>query len=112
MSVRSLTPTDTSTTNFSLFKDQFNGEDFGRMLSEFEAAVPTGNPSWALGNHDVPRFISRFRAENGWPLSAKCFLFFLFCLRGNVILYQGDELGLSEAEIPFELMQDPFGIEF
>ncbi len=31
-------------------------------------------------------------------------------LRGSVCLYQGDELGLTEADMPFEDLQDPYGI--
>jgi alpha-glucosidase len=98
--------------NFSLFREGFDGGELAKVLADFENRLPMGKPTWALGNHDVPRFLSRFKAEKGWPQSAKCFLFFLFSLRGNVILYQGDELGFEEIEIPRELMQDPFGIAF
>jgi alpha-glucosidase len=31
-------------------------------------------------------------------------------LRGNIIVYQGEELGLEQDEIPFELLQDPEAI--
>ncbi|BBM05999.1 hypothetical protein HAALTHF_42950n [Vreelandella aquamarina] len=31
----------------------------------------------------------------------------LFSLRGSVCLYQGEELGLPEADVPFERIQDP-----
>ncbi len=34
------------------------------------------------------------------------------CLRGSVCLYQGEELGLPEAEIAFEDLQDPYGKRF
>jgi alpha-glucosidase len=33
-------------------------------------------------------------------------------LRGSVCLYQGEELGLPEADVPFEALQDPYGITF
>jgi alpha-glucosidase len=33
-------------------------------------------------------------------------------LRGSVCLYQGEELGLTEAELAFEDLQDPYGIQF
>ena len=36
----------------------------------------------------------------------------LLCLRGSVCLYQGEELGLPEADIGFDDLQDPYGIEF
>ena len=36
----------------------------------------------------------------------------LASLRGSVCVYQGEELGLTEAEIPFDKLQDPYGITF
>jgi alpha-glucosidase len=33
-------------------------------------------------------------------------------LRGTICLYQGEELGLPEAEVAFEDLQDPYGIRF
>jgi alpha-glucosidase len=32
------------------------------------------------------------------------------CLRGSPCLYQGDELGLPEAQVAYEDLQDPYGI--
>ncbi|TIP69405.1 MAG: alpha-glucosidase, partial [Mesorhizobium sp.] len=34
------------------------------------------------------------------------------CLRGSICLYQGEELGLEEAELAFEDLRDPYGIRF
>jgi len=33
-------------------------------------------------------------------------------LRGSVCVYQGEELGLPEADLPFEALRDPYGIAF
>ena len=33
-------------------------------------------------------------------------------LRGSVCLYQGEELGLAESDVPFEALRDPYGIAF
>jgi glycosidase len=33
----------------------------------------------------------------------------LLVLRGTVFIYQGEELGLPQSAVPFELLQDPFG---
>jgi alpha-glucosidase len=33
-------------------------------------------------------------------------------LRGSLCIYQGEELGLEEAELAFEDLQDPYGIRF
>ena len=34
----------------------------------------------------------------------------LFCLRGTLFLYEGDELGLPQANVPFEKLRDPYAI--
>jgi alpha-glucosidase len=36
----------------------------------------------------------------------------LLSMRGTICIYQGEELGLTEADIPFEKLQDPYGIAF
>src|ERR1700678_662311 len=69
-----------------------------------------GWPSWAFSNHDAPRVVSRWgnlRANDDWArlLQAR-----LLSLRGNVFLCQGEELGLPQAQIPFELLRDPEAI--
>ena len=33
-------------------------------------------------------------------------------LRGSVCVFQGEELGLGEAEVPYEALRDPYGIAF
>jgi alpha-glucosidase len=75
-------------------------------------------PSYALSNHDVPRVVSRLLwahpdAEPGcMPQMAKAMLVLLLSLRGVCLLYQGEELGLSQAELPREALRDPFTIDF
>jgi alpha-glucosidase len=80
-------------------------DTFARMAR----AAPDAWPCWAYSNHDTVRHITR------WNLStdaAKTYTAMLMCLRGSVCLYQGEELGLPEADIAFEDLQDPYGIEF
>ena len=80
-------------------------ETFARMA----AAAPDAWPCWSYSNHDTVRHITR------WALSdeaAKTYTSLLVCLRGSLCLYQGEELGLPEAELAFEDLQDPYGIEF
>ncbi|MEO8926431.1 MAG: alpha-amylase family glycosyl hydrolase [Caulobacteraceae bacterium] len=68
-----------------------------------------GWPSWSLGNHDVPRFPTRL-AHSGDPRQVKTILAALMCLRGTIFLYQGEELGLPQAHVPFGRLRDPFAI--
>ncbi len=66
-------------------------------------------PCWAFSNHDVQRHASR------WGLSDAAIrqhAVLMMCLRGSACLYQGEELGLPEADVAFEDLQDPYGIEF
>jgi alpha-glucosidase len=69
-----------------------------------------GWPSWSLSNHDVIRFPTRL--AEGDPQRVKQMLALLLCLRGVAFLYQGDELGLPHAEVPFERLRDPEAIAF
>jgi len=65
--------------------------------------------SWPFSNHDVVRVVSR--AGLG-PRSGPMLLQLMMCLYGTPTMYQGDELGLPEADVPFALLQDPYGRRF
>jgi alpha-glucosidase len=84
-------------------------DDVKEVFDEVDRVASEGWVCWAFSNHDVVRHITR------WNLSlaaAKAYTTLLMCLRGSVCLYQGEELGLPEADIAFEELQDPYGIEF
>lgn len=69
-----------------------------------------GWPSWTFSNHDAPRAISRWANESDREAMASLSMLLLVCLRGNVIVYQGEELGLPQAEVPYDRLQDPEAI--
>lgn len=69
-----------------------------------------GWPSWAFSNHDAPRCVSRWYQGSDRARFARMTNALLMCLRGNPILYQGEELGLSQGEVPFDALQDPEAI--
>jgi len=69
-----------------------------------------GWPSWAFENHDAPRAVSRWCKADDGDAFARMKIALLAALRGNIILYQGEELGLRQDEIPFEQLQDPEAI--
>jgi alpha-glucosidase len=71
-----------------------------------------GWPSWAFSNHDVVRAASRWLSPFAHdPALSKMLIVLLGCLPGTGFLYQGEELGLPEADIPFEDIQDPWAKE-
>lgn len=77
------------------------------------AAQPEGWPCWNFSNHDVVRTATRWAPDGRLdPAVTRLLLALLLTLRGSACLYQGEELGLPEAELPFEALRDPFGIAF
>ncbi len=63
-------------------------------------------PTWAFSNHDVIRVASRWGADH--DSDRVCMLqALLLSLRGTVIVYQGEELGLPQSQVPREALQDP-----
>ena len=77
-------------------------------LSAWPNTPGVGWPSWAFENHDAPRAISRWKppAEHAHAFAA-CKMALLMCLRGNVFLYYGEELGLTQVDVAFDDLQDP-----
>jgi alpha-glucosidase len=68
------------------------------------AGYPDHWPCIAFSNHDVTRTVTRFGAG-----SAKGMLALLFAMRGTVLLYQGEELGLPEVDLRRDQLRDPVG---
>ncbi len=68
-------------------------------------------PAWAFSNHDAPRCISRWSNGRDINMFARTMMLLLMAQRGNVFIYQGEELGLVQADIPFEKLQDPEAIK-
>ncbi len=75
-----------------------------RAHLETLAKYPDHWPAIAFSNHDVTRTATRFGTG-----SEKMMLALLFSLRGTVLLYQGEELGLPEADLARSQLRDPVG---
>jgi alpha-glucosidase len=65
-------------------------------------------PVWTGSNHDVGRFPSRWCG--GDDRRTRLALLALLTLRGTPFLYYGDELGMTEVELPPERLRDPVGL--
>lgn len=98
--------------SFNLLTPSFTAAYIRAQVEEFEARVKGGWASWSVGNHDVARVMSRWGGEHPDPAFARLVLAMQLSLKGTPCLYQGDELALTEADVPFELLQDPYGITF
>ena len=89
------------------------------------AHAPVGAPAtWVLSNHDVTRAVTRYgRDDSSFAFTRKRFgtpsdpqlgrrraraaALLTAALPGSLYLYQGDELGLDEVDVPLEEIQDP-----
>jgi alpha-glucosidase len=98
--------------SFNLLTPEFSAKHIRTQVEEFEARVKGGWASWSVGNHDSVRVVTRWGGGQPTPALAKVVLAMQLSLRGTPCLYQGDELALTEADVPFELLQDPYGITF
>lgn len=93
-----------------LYADELTPELVCRSLSEWPDEEGLGWPSWAFENHDAPRALSRWCAPEDRDAFARLKTLLLMSLRGNAILYYGEELGLTQVDIPFDQLHDPEAI--
>ncbi len=99
------------------------------IAAGYAAGVPNGAAPWAIGNHDVPRLVTRLGIDQVHQLEevremllkdelqvdlvrgkarARAAALIVLALPGSSYIYQGDELGLPEyVEIPAARRQDP-----
>ncbi|WEN14655.1 alpha-glucosidase family protein [Rhodanobacter sp. AS-Z3] len=98
--------------SFELLTDDFSAAHIRGTVQTLEAQMTEGWPCWAISNHDVERVLTRWGKGRSSGKLANLLTAMVCSLRGSVCVYQGEELGLTEAELPFEALQDPYGIAF
>ena len=98
--------------SFDLLTEQRSAEFIRHTIETMEDALSDGWPCWSIGNHDVNRVRSRWGDEGLPEAQARMHMAMLLTLRGSICLYQGEELGLTEADLAYEDLVDPYGINF
>ncbi|MFJ3891852.1 MULTISPECIES: glycoside hydrolase family 13 protein [unclassified Streptomyces] len=112
--------------NFSFLSCPWDPDRLRASIDETLAEhAPIGAPAtWVLCNHDVTRTVTRYgREDTGFEFATKAFgtptdlalgtrraraaALLSLALPGVVYLYQGEELGLPEVELPADRIQDP-----
>jgi len=112
--------------NFDFMSQPWSAEPMRRSIARTLAEhAPVGAPAtWVLSNHDVTRPVTRYgRADSGFAFDRKRFgvptdlargtrraraaALLVAALPGTMYVYQGDELGLPEVELPREVIEDP-----
>lgn len=96
--------------NFIFPKLPWQARALRDSIDEFEAlAEPGAWPAWFFENHDLPRVATRLDAGGRGRARARAAALMLYALRGTPFLYQGQELGLPDADIPPERIVDVDG---
>ena len=91
--------------NFGLLETNWHARKIAELIDEYEGALPAGSwPNWVLGNHDRPRIATRVG-----DAQARVAAMLLLTLRGTPTIYYGDEIGMTDAEVPAGLVCDPLG---
>ncbi|WP_367274002.1 alpha-amylase family glycosyl hydrolase [Erythrobacter sp.] len=93
-----------------LYAPQLTAPLVRASLAQWSGEPGEGWPSWAFSNHDAPRAITRWVQGGDHARAARLNLLLLLALRGNPIIYQGEELGLPQGEVAFEDLLDPEAI--
>ncbi|MFW0784589.1 glycoside hydrolase family 13 protein [Gordonia sp. CPCC 206044] len=122
--------------NFRLAKATFDTDSIRNAIENSLDAVlsVSGTPTWTLSNHDVDREVTRYgRISGPLPdvdteaggieldvaaddaetdidlgiLRARAMLLVELALPGSIFIYNGAELGLPNADLPDEVLQDP-----
>lgn len=95
--------------NFDWLLADWSAEAFARVIADtLAAAEPAGaSPTWVLSNHDVRRHPTRYGGGEVGLSRARAATLTMLALPGACYLYQGEELGLEEVDVPPEARQDP-----
>jgi alpha-glucosidase len=93
------------TFNFPVIFADFTAEALSGVVAETLAALPAGeSPVWTGSNHDVSRFPTRWCG--GDEAKARLALLVLATLPGTFVLYYGDEIAMTDVDIPDESRRD------
>jgi alpha-glucosidase len=92
--------------NFQFLGVEMKARQVRKIVDGLEASLPQGAwPNYVLGNHDESRLASQL-GLGGTRLAAML----LLTLRGTPTLYYGDEIGMTNVDVPVDEQQDPWGI--
>jgi alpha-glucosidase len=96
--------------NFVFLRLPWSAEAFRRSIDAFELlSTETAWPAWFLSNHDHARVASRFDEDGQGQARARAVMLMLYALRGTPFVFQGEEIGLPDAEIPPDRIVDVDG---
>ena len=95
--------------NFRLVRAEFDAAEIREAIeNSLAAAALSGSPAtWTLSNHDVEREVTRYGGGEEGLAKARAMALMMLALPGAVFVYNGEELGLPNVDLPDEVLQDP-----
>ncbi|HQU71442.1 MAG: DUF3459 domain-containing protein [Calditrichaeota bacterium] len=92
--------------NFNLMNTPWKATAVREVVERVESILPDWAwPNYALGSHDDPRLVTRVGEAQGRIAAV-----LLLTLRGTPTIYYGEEIGMTDMEIPHEREQDTWGL--
>ncbi len=97
------------TFNFLWLEADWSALEFQDVITETLDAVGRvgASPTWVLSNHDVVRHTTRYGGGAIGRARARAAVLTMMALPGSAYVYQGEELGLEQVDVPDEFRQDP-----
>jgi len=95
--------------NFKLLTSGWDGAELRTAIDRSLATVAsTPAPAcWVLSNHDRPRHVTRYGDGALGTRRARAAALLQLALPGAAYVYNGDELGMPDVDLPDEVLQDP-----
>jgi alpha-glucosidase len=95
--------------NFRLLRAKFDADDIRGAITNSlaAAAIADATPTWTLANHDVDREVTRYGGGDVGLARALAMALVMLALPGAVFIYNGEELGLPNVELPDDALRDP-----
>ena len=95
--------------NFNFLVAPWNADDLKAAVNQtLDILAPVNAPAtWVLNNHDTARVRSRLGGDALALQQARALALVANSLPGALYIFQGEELGLADVDLPAEARQDP-----
>ena len=90
--------------DFQFANQPFSAKKFQKAITDNQKILGERWPCYAYSNHDTKRMISRHGNDEN---KAKLLTLLLLTLRGTPFIYQGEEIGMHQVNVPKKLSKDP-----
>jgi alpha-glucosidase len=100
------------TFNFHWLLTPWSAREFTEVIAgTLDSVASVGAwPTWVLSNHDVVRHVTRYGGGAVGLARARAATLTMLAMPGSAYLYQGEELGLEQVDVPKESWQDPHSL--